>query len=121
MLAWILAIIGGAIAVAASYARLRAGTRGIVVPAILRGVAITAALALLFNVLIGARGRTAPLVAMDASLSWARGRDSAQFDSVLREARRAAPTAGDLFAFGDSVRALGDVAAPGDRASRVRP
>lgn len=120
MLAWFLAILGGAAAVAASYARLRTGTHRVIVPAALRGIAITAALALLFNVLIGARGRSAPLVAVDASLSWLRGRDSTQFDSVLREARRTAGSAENLVAFGDSVRPLGSGAAPADRASRVR-
>ncbi|HJU72852.1 MAG TPA: hypothetical protein VJ717_03830 [Gemmatimonadaceae bacterium] len=120
MLTWLLAIIGAAAAVAASYARLRIGTRGIVIPAVLRGIAMTAALALLFNVLVGARARTRPLVAMDVSLSWARGSDSAQFDSVLREARRTAGSSDALIAFGDSVRALGAGARPSDRASRVR-
>ncbi|MGH7710477.1 MAG: hypothetical protein ACREOG_04300, partial [Gemmatimonadaceae bacterium] len=120
MLTWFLAIVGGAAAVAASYARLRTGTQRVIVPAALRGIAVTAALALLFNVLIGARGRSAPLVAMDVSLSWSRGRDSAQFDSVLREARRVARSADDLIAFGDSVRSLGAGARPGDRASHVR-
>ena len=120
MLAWFLALLGGAAAVAASYAKLRTGTPRVLVPAALRGIAITAALALLFNVLIGARGRSAPLVAVDASLSWLRGRDSTQFDSVLREARRTAGSSENLLAFGDSVRPLGGGAAPGDRASRVR-
>jgi hypothetical protein len=120
MLTWFLAILGGAAAVAASYARLRTGTRRVILPAALRGIAMTAALALLFNVLIGASSRAAPLVAMDVSLSWARGRDSVQFDSVLREARRVARTTDNLFAFGDSVRTLGAGAAPSDRATRVR-
>lgn len=120
MLAWFLALLGGAAAVAASYAKLRTGTHRVIVPAVLRGIAITAALALLFNVLIGARGRSAPLVAMDASLSWLRGRDSTQFDSVLREARRTAASSENLLAFGDSVRPLGGGAVPDDRASRVR-
>lgn len=120
MLTWFLALLGGAAAVAASYARLRTGTHRVFIPAALRGIAVTAALALLFNVLIGARGRSAPFVAMDVSLSWARGRDSAQFDSVLRAARGAARSSDDLLAFGDSVRPLGGDAAPGDRASRVR-
>jgi len=120
MLTWVLAIAGGVAAVAASYARLRTGTQRVVVPAILRGIAMTAALALLFNVLVGDSGRSAPLVAMDVSLSWARGRDSAQFDSVVREAHRSARTSADVFAFGDSVRALGDAPRPADRASRVR-
>jgi hypothetical protein len=120
MLTWVLAILGGAAAVAASYAKLRTSTHNVYVPAALRGIAITAALALLFNVLIGARGRSSPLVAMDVSLSWVRGRDSVQFDSVLREARRAVRSADDLLAFGDSVRPLGAGARPGDRASRVR-
>ena len=120
MLTWFLAIVGGAAAVAASYARLRTGTRRVILPAALRGIAMTAALALLFNVLIGASTRAAPLVAMDVSLSWARGRDSAQFDSVVREARRVARTSDNLIAFGDSVRALGAGATPRDRASRVR-
>lgn len=119
MLTWVFAIIGGAAAVAASYARLRT-THSVYVPAALRGIAMTAALALLFNVLIGARGHSAPLVAMDVSLSWARGHDSAQFDSVVREARRGARSSDDLLAFGDSVRPLGVTARPGDRASRVR-
>jgi hypothetical protein len=120
MLTWILAIVGGAAAVAASYARLRTGSNRILIPAALRGIAMTAALALLFNVLIGASSSSAPLVAMDVSLSWARGRDSTQFDSVMREARRSARLSSDLIAFGDSVRPLGDAAAPVDRASRVR-
>ena len=120
MLTWFLAILGGAAAVAASYAKLRTSTHNVYVPAALRGIAITAALALLFNVLIGARGRSSPLVAMDVSLSWVRGRDSVQFDSVLREARRTVRSADDLLAFGDSVRPLGAGARPGDRASRVR-
>lgn len=120
MLTWILAILGGAAAVAASYARLRTSTHSVYIPAALRGIAMTAALALLFNVLIGARGRSAPLVALDVSLSWVRGRDSAQFDSVAREARRTAHSSDQLLAFGDSVRPLGAGARPGDRASRVR-
>ncbi len=120
MLTWFLALLGGAAAVAASYAKLRTSTHSIYVPAALRGIAITAALALLFNVLIGARGRSSPLVAVDVSLSWVRGRDSVQFDSIVREARRTVRSADDLLAFGDSVRTLGADARPGDRASRVR-
>ncbi|MGQ0640360.1 MAG: hypothetical protein ACT4P6_06235 [Gemmatimonadaceae bacterium] len=120
MLTWFLAIAGGAAAVAASYARLRTGPQRVVFPALLRGIAMTAALALLFNVLLGASGRSSPLVAVDVSLSWARGRASEQFDSVLREAHGSARTSADLIAFGDSVRALGDAQEPTDRASRVR-
>ncbi|MGQ0539710.1 MAG: hypothetical protein ACT4R6_12245 [Gemmatimonadaceae bacterium] len=120
MFTWLLALLGGAVAVAASYAKVRTGSHSVVLPAALRGVAVAAALALLFDVTVGARRRAAPIVAVDASLSWVRGGDSAQFDSVLREARRLARRDADLLAFGDSVRALGGAQRPGDRASRVR-
>jgi len=116
MIAWFIALAAGAAGALAGYARARAG--GKLLPAALRAVAVTSLVALALNVVIGARRVPPPLVALDVSSSWGRGRDTTAFAAVARAARAAA---GDsLLVVGDSLRLAGDNVRPGDRASRVR-
>ncbi len=116
MIAWLIALAAGAAGALAAYLRARAG--GKLLPAALRAIAVTSLVALALNVAIGARRVPPPLVALDVSASWSRGRDTASFAAAVRAARAAA---GDsLFVFGDSLRLAGDSIRPGDRASRAR-
>lgn len=117
MSSWLIALAAGALGAGAAYARVRATGR--LVPVLLRAVSVTSLAALALNAMVGARRVPPPLVALDVSASWGRGRDSTAFAAVLKEAREAG---GDsLFAFGDSLRLAGDARVASDRASRVRP
>src|SRR5262249_46498990 len=95
---------------------------GALVPTFLRVAAIALLIALLLD---APAGRAKPLptwVALDASASWQRDRDSVSWRKAWSEVRAARPES--LFLFGDSLRAarLGDnVASPTDLASLARP
>ena len=117
MISWLMVLAAGAAGAFAAYAQVRAtGRWG---AAALRALSVASLVALALNTAIGARRVPPPLVALDASASWRRGRDASTFDSVAKQARAAA---GDsLYLIGDSLRLAGDSAAPGDKASRVRP
>ncbi len=116
MISWLIALAAGVASALASYSRTHAPGR--LVTAALRAVSVTSLVALALNAVLGARRVPPPLVALDASASWARGRDSANFAKALAAARR---EAGDsLFIFGDSLRLATGSVAPLDRASRVR-
>lgn len=117
MIPWLIALAAGLAAAAAVYARAR--PTGRVLAAALRAVSVTALVALALNAVLGARRVLSPLVALDASASWSRGRDSAAFAAAVQSARREA--GGSLFTFGDSLRLAGDTLHARDRASRVRP
>ena len=119
MISWLIAALAGAAGAFAAYAGRRSGGPLHMAAAALRATSLTLIVALALNAVIGARRVPPPLVALDVSASWSRGRDPAAFDSARLEARR---LAGDsLLVFGDSVRlAIGDVTGS-DRASRVRP
>lgn len=117
MISWLIALAAGAVGAGAAYARVRADGR--LVPALLRALAVTSLVALALDAVVGARRVPPPLVALDVSASWARGRDSAAFAAALRSAR---DEGGDsLLAFGDSLRLAPDALTSTDRASRVRP
>jgi len=120
MIAWFIAITAGCLAAAAAYVRVRA--QGRLFAAALRVVAVTALVALAMNAVLGARRAAAPLVVLDVSASWSRGRDSLAFRTALAAARR---EGGDsLLLVGDSLRSGGpasDSTTSSDRASRVRP
>lgn len=117
MISWLIALAAGAVGALAAYAQARAtGRMG---AAALRAVSVTSLVALALNAVIGARRVPAPLVALDVSSSWARGRGASSFDSTARAAQGAG---GDsLFVFGDSLRLAGDSLVLNDRASRARP
>lgn len=117
MIPWLIALAAGLAAAAAVYARAR--PKGRAVTAALRAVSVASLVALALNAVLGARRVPRPLVALDASASWARGRDTSAFDSAAAAARR---EGGDsLFVFGDSLRLSGDALMARDGASRVRP
>lgn len=119
MLSWFIAALVGAAGAFAAYAGRRSTSSRYVVAAALRGLSVMLVVALALDAVVGAQRTPAPLVALDVSASWRRGRDSAAFDSARREA---ASTARDsLIVFGDSVRRGDAKAVPNDRASRIRP
>jgi hypothetical protein len=117
MLWWLLALAAGVLSALWTYgARPGSGLRALA--ACLRGLAVTAAVALLLDAVAGARRPAPPLVALDVSASWLRGRDSTAFASAVRQAGASS----NVLLFGDSVRsATRDPPAATDRASRVRP
>ena len=117
MISWLIALAAGAAGAGAAYARVRA--HGRLVPALLRALSVTSLAALALNAVVGARRVPPPLVALDVSASWGRGRDAAAFTTLARRARE---EGGDsLYLFGDSLRLAGDSLTTTDRASRVRP
>ncbi|MBK6842227.1 MAG: hypothetical protein IPG88_07975 [Gemmatimonadetes bacterium] len=116
MISWLMALAAGAAGALAAYAQVRATGRW--ATGALRAISVTSLVALALNAVVGARRVPAPLVALDVSSSWGRGRDATTFDSTARSAREAG---GDsLFILGDSLRLAGDTLVAGDRASRVR-
>jgi len=117
MISWLIALAAGVGSAFASYARAR--TPGRLVTAALRAVSVTSLVALALNAVLGARRVPPPLVALDASASWARGRDSSAFVKARAAAR--ADGGDSLFVFGDSLRLATSAVMPIDRASRVRP
>ena len=119
LLGWAAACVGGIAAAWVAYPR--SGRSGLTpIAAALRAVATIALLALLFDLPIGAAAPPAPLVALDASASWSRTRDSSGWRAAQDSAARLAGSEGVVL-FGDSARlaAAGDV--PRDAATRVRP
>jgi hypothetical protein len=117
VLTWIIAALAASALVVFLYRRERLAT-SVLIASGLRFVAALFAVALAFN---APRGRTAdrqPLVVIDASASWLRGRDSSAWRDALARARDAAR--GDtLWAAGDSLRPATPDLRPGDATSRV--
>lgn len=119
MFAWILAILAGVAGALLSYPRLATAGPFTRLAALLRGIGVGLVAALGLNVLLGAGREPRPLVALDVSSSWLRGRDSTAFLAARQAALRAAPDS--VLAFGDSVRrATGDTESS-DAATRLRP
>lgn len=122
MTAWLLAAAGGALVAALQYlVRGRLAGAASVAAAVARAGAVTLLLALLLDAPAGRSAERTPLVALDASASWLRGRDSSAWRSAVQAA---AGYRGDsLLLFGDSVRAVREVEGlqPGDDASYLRP
>ena len=118
MFIWFVALAGGAAAAVWTYGS-RPAPRLAVVASLLRAVAVGGAFALLLNAAAGGRRQARPLVALDVSASWLRGRDSATFASAVRQARDAADA--EALQFGDSARPLGGAITAADGASRLRP
>jgi hypothetical protein len=119
VLNWVLALIGGAAAAALSYGTAPAREPRLVVPALLRGVALLLLIACVLDAATGARNHLRPIVAIDASVSWTRATDSVSWRAALDTARRASTDT--VLLFGDSVRRASDPEAPRDVTSRVRP
>ena len=88
--------------------------------ALLRLLSVSAAVALLLDLPIGAARPPAPLVALDASASWLRSGDEVAWRAALDSAR-AASEAGPILLFGDSVRSATMQSQPNDLASNVAP
>jgi hypothetical protein len=119
MLLWLLAATAGIAVAAFAYGwREPRRLRERVVPALLRAAALTAIIAALLDAPAGRARPPAPLVALDASMSWVRGADSAAWRAAVERAREAGDS---LILFGDSARRGSPPDAPGDRASRIRP
>jgi hypothetical protein len=120
MLTWLVAAGAGlAVALILYGAREPGGLSRALPAAALRALALTLLFALLLDAPAGRRRAAAPIVALDASASWLRGGDDARWREASARARR---LAGDtLWLFGDSLRAAGAPAAPGDLASRAAP
>lgn len=118
MSSWLIAALAGAVGAFLAYAGRRAATPLVLTAAALRALAVGLIVALALNAIAGRRRPPAPLVVLDVSASWLRGRDSADFARVREEAAR---LAGDsLLIFGDSLRPAHGAFAVRDRASRAR-
>jgi hypothetical protein len=85
----------------------------------LRALAFALVIALLLDAPAGRARPVAALVALDVSLSWVRGGDSAAWRDAVRRAR--AVGADSMYLFGDSARVDDVPRSPGDIASRARP
>ncbi|HYV96627.1 MAG TPA: hypothetical protein VE967_04135, partial [Gemmatimonadaceae bacterium] len=86
----------------------------------LRVLALLLVAALLLDAPVGRAASRTPLVALDASLSWMRGRADSVWTSAVARARDAAR--GDtVWLVGDSLRPAGASQPPQDAASRVEP
>ncbi|HEX6630383.1 MAG TPA: hypothetical protein VF048_04795, partial [Gemmatimonadaceae bacterium] len=121
MLDWTIAIAAGLLLAAITYAGRAAGRRAPlgVGAAVLRALAATLLMALLLDAPVGRAAVPPPLVALDVSSSWTRGRDSAAYHQARDSAAR---LAGDgVLLVGDSLRVGGAPRGASDLASRVRP
>ena len=120
---WLLALLAGLVFAALQYGRR--GTRfgaSAIVPALLRVAAVALLVALLLDAPAGRQTPLASWVALDASASWQRGRDTSAWQRAVRSARAERPES--LFLFGDSLRAVTggeSLTAPRDLASTARP
>ncbi len=118
MLTWLIAAASGIGAAIYAYGTRPKGLAR--VAAVLRALVVTALVALLLDAAVGMQRTASPIVALDVSSSWRRGRDSTAFTEARRAAR--AQATDSLLVFGDSVR--GDrstLRVPMDGASRVHP
>ncbi|MEP7344919.1 MAG: hypothetical protein ABI877_06625 [Gemmatimonadaceae bacterium] len=117
MLIWAIAVVAGIGAAVLAYGARPAGLARLA--ALARLIAIAGSVALLLDAAAGIQRVAVPIVALDASASWSRGRDTGAFRAAFTAATSDA--ADSLLLFGDSVRGVSAVASPNDRASRVRP
>jgi len=118
MIAWFVALAAAAGAALWQYGWPLPADRYRRVLAALRALAVALVVALLLDAPLGVRASARPLVALDASRSWAQGGENARFAEAVQRARAAG---GDLLLFGDSLRAGRAPNAPADEASRVGP
>jgi len=116
MIAWLIALLAGALAAAVHYGRRVLEPRTLPL-ALLRALAATLVVALLLGAPAGRASSVAPDVALDASESWLRAADSAAWKAALDSAAR---IGGAVHRFGDSLRVGASGGAPADHASRVR-
>jgi hypothetical protein len=120
MIAWLVALLLGALLALLQYARRDSRGATSVLPAVLRGAAGTLIAALALDAPAGPARRPAAFVALDASTSWLRGGDSTMWNAA-RDTARSART-DSVFLFGDSLRpSIDRVSGPADRSSRVAP
>jgi hypothetical protein len=119
MSSWLLALAAGIVVAFIQYgwSELRSGWAALPA-ALLRVGAVMLLVALLLDAPASGARPVAAWVALDASLSMARG-DSALWRAARDTARRA--TAESVFVFGDSVRRGDTASAPHDQASLLRP
>lgn len=119
MLPWLAAIACGVVVSALQYGRSAVARRTMPL-AVLRALAVTVIVALLLDAPAGGASAPAPLVALDASESFTRGRgrDGACWRAALDSATRAG---GIGTRFGETLREDGSRTAPLDRASALRP
>lgn len=119
MLSWLIAA-GAGIALAALHYFRERRTSTVSLAAVLRAIAVLFAVALLLDAPRGRAALRAPMVALDASASWQRGRPDSAWRNVLERAQGEA--GGDtLWIIGDSLRAANESrdTIPSDAASRV--
>lgn len=117
---WLIAVVGGAVTAWIAYPRAGA-LRLTPLLAALRALAAIAIIALLLDLPLGSAAPATPLVALDGSASWLRTGDSGTWRAALDAANAAAAGSDGLLLFGDSARAAGAAATPGDGASTVLP
>ncbi len=117
MLIWAIAVATGIAAAAFAYGARPVGLARLA--ALARLIAIAGCVALLLDAAGGRQRVATPIVALDASASWSRGRDTAAFGAAYTAAKRDA--ADSLLLFGDSVRGANQSPTPTDLASRARP
>lgn len=117
MLIWCIAALAALVLTVVQYLRERR-TRTHAAAAVLRVIAVLLAVALALDAPRGRASVRTPMVALDASASWRRGRPDSVWKNTLARARTAAR--GDtLWIAGDSLRPAGADPLPQDAASRV--
>src|SRR6478672_7578458 len=119
---WLLAVLAGALIALVQYGFRDLRSGGAAIPAaLLRLAAIALIVALLLDAPAARAKPIASWVALDGSLSMARGagKDSALWRAARDSVRRV--TAESVFVFGDSARRGDTVSAPHDLSSSLRP
>lgn len=117
MLIWLIAAVAGLAAALLAYGSRPVGLG--IAAASLRAISAAGCVALLLDAAVGVRRKAPPIVAMDVSESWLRGRDSSAFRTAFERARSEASDS--LLVFGDSVRSGKKNLPAADRASHLRP
>ncbi|MDQ6887122.1 MAG: hypothetical protein M3068_07475 [Gemmatimonadota bacterium] len=119
MATWTVAAVAGVLLAVLLYGWREPRAVGRLIPLIgLRALALAMTAALLLDAPAGPARLPAPLVALDVSQSWMRGRDSGGWHRALARARSLAPDS--LLLFGDSARAGAAPRLPTDAATRIQ-
>ena len=116
MIAWLIALLAGALAAVVQYGRALLAPRTLSL-ALLRAVAAALIVALLLDAPAGRATTLVPDVALDASESWLRASDTTAWKAAVDSAAR---VGGTVHRFGDSLRIDATRNPPTDHASRIR-
>ena len=116
MIAWLFALLAGALAAVVQYGRALLAPRTMWL-ALLRAVAAALIVALLLDAPAGRATTPVPDVALDASESWLRAADTTAWKAAVDSSAR---VGGTVHRFGDSLRIDATRNPPTDHASRMR-